>query len=129
MGTRGDLPVVALTNAFGALPEKISGGIAAMYIPGLQPKRHAVKMSTAALDAFTGKYQVTQGLLTVSRIEGQLALDMAVGPGSIHMGTLTPEGKASFDVSGPFDSAMLVISGITPYNIQKADYSLDVTVK
>lgn len=42
---------------------------------------------------------------------------------------LDTEGKASFDVTGAFDSAMLVISGITPYNIQKAEYTLDLTTK
>jgi len=88
--------VVALTNAFGALPEKIAGGVAALYIPGLQPKRHAVKMSHAALDAFTGKYQLAQGLLTISRSESQLVMDMAVGPRTIRMGMLTPEGKGKF---------------------------------
>jgi CubicO group peptidase (beta-lactamase class C family) len=88
--------VVALTNAFGALPEKIAGGVAALYIPGLQPKRHAVKMSDVALDAFTGKYQLAQGVLTVSREAGQLVMDVAVGPGTIRMGMLTPEGTGKF---------------------------------
>lgn len=90
------ISVVALTNAFGATPEKIAGGIAALYIPGLQPKRHAVKMADAALDAFTGRYQVTQGVLTISRSDGQLAMDLALGPRSLRMGLLTPEGKSSF---------------------------------
>jgi len=88
--------VVVLTNAFGALPEKISGGVAALYIPGLQPKRHAVKMSAAALDAFTGEYRISQGVLTISRSEGQLAMDVALGPRTIRMGMLTPEGKGRF---------------------------------
>lgn len=88
--------VVVLTNAFGSLPEKISSGVAALYIPGLQPKRHAVKMSAAALDAFTGKYQIPQGVLTVSRSEGRLVMDVAVGPRNIRMGELTPEGRNTF---------------------------------
>ena len=96
------ITVVSLTNAFGASPEKISAGVAALFIPGLQPKRHAVKISAADLDAFTGKYQLAQGLLTVSRIESQLALDMSLGPQSMRMGVLTPEGKSSFfDADNP----------------------------
>ncbi len=88
--------VVTLSNAFGALPEKISSGVAAMYIPGLQPRRRPAKMSDAALDAYTGKYQITQGMLTISRSEGQLVMDMAMGPRTIRMGMLTPEGKDRF---------------------------------
>lgn len=39
------------------------------------------------------------------------------------------DGTASFDLTGTYDSAIMLVSGITPYNIQKSEYSLNVTVK
>jgi immune inhibitor A len=42
---------------------------------------------------------------------------------------VAPDGNALFDIDGPYDRAVLVISGITPHNIQKADYSLHVDVR
>jgi D-alanyl-D-alanine carboxypeptidase len=90
------LTVVVLTNVFGALPEKISAGVASFYIPDLQPTRHATKLSAAALDACTGKYQLASGVLTVSRREDKLALTMAMGTRSMEMAVVTPESKTRF---------------------------------
>lgn len=52
---------------------------------------------------------------------------LADGTFEIDPVSVTPEGKASFEVSGPFDSAVLLVSAITPYSIQKATYSLNVS--
>jgi hypothetical protein len=90
------LTVVVLTNLYAAPTERISSGIAALYIDGLQPKRKAAKLSTAELDAFTGRYQLGGGVLTVSRNEDQLVLDMAAGPRTIRMAVLKPMGKSVF---------------------------------
>ena len=39
---------------------------------------------------------------------------------------VSEDGNASFNIAGPFDSAVIVVTGTTPYSIQKADYSLSV---
>ena len=90
------LTLVVLTNAFQALPEKVSARVAAFYIPDLQPTRHAAKLSAAVLDGHAGKYQMANGVLTVERRVDKLALIMAVGPRTIEMGVLTPESNTRF---------------------------------
>ncbi len=39
------------------------------------------------------------------------------------------DGHASISVTEPFNSAILVVAGTTPYSIQKADYTLDVETR
>ncbi len=91
-----DLTVVVLGNSATGMVERISAGIANLYIPGLFPKRTPAKSSAAELDAYTGQYQVTGGVLTVSRREGRLALTMAQGSRTTEMAVVTPEGKGRF---------------------------------
>lgn len=90
------LTVVVLSNGGQALVEKVAGGIAARYIDGLQPQRKAMKLPDAALDAYTGKYQLANGVLSVTRRGGQLALAMEVAQRTMEMAVLTPESATSF---------------------------------
>ncbi len=90
------LTVIVLSNSGQALVEKVGGGIAALEIDGLQPRRKAVKLPERELDAFVGKYQLNNGVLTVVRRERLLALTIAAGPRTMDVAVLTPEGKARF---------------------------------
>lgn len=90
------LTVIVLANVFQSLPEKVSAGVAAFYIPDLQPKRHAAKLSATALDGYTGNYQLAAGALTVTRRADKLVLSSDVGGRIFEMAVLTPESTTHF---------------------------------
>jgi CubicO group peptidase (beta-lactamase class C family) len=90
------ITVITLGNSARGGVEKISGGVAALYIEGLQPRRREAKMSVATLDSFTGRYQLKEGVLTVARLDNRLTLSVASGSRSAVMAVLTPEGATSF---------------------------------
>jgi hypothetical protein len=96
------ITVIALGNTGTGLVERVSGGIAALQIEGLQPRRKPAKLSDSTLDSLAGRYQLAAGVLTVARREGGLALTMAVGPRNIEMAVVTPEnGTTFFDEDNP----------------------------
>jgi CubicO group peptidase (beta-lactamase class C family) len=89
--------VIALTNSLQALPERVTLGVAAFYIDGLLPKRKTMQLSTADLDAYTGKYELgADRVLTVSRREHQLLLTMTFEEHSMELGLLSAEDKSRF---------------------------------
>jgi len=88
--------VIVLTNSGQASPERIGVRIAAQYIPDLLPRRREMKMTAAVLDTYTGKYQLSGGVLTVARRDNRLALTMSAGPRNIEMAVLTPETRERF---------------------------------
>lgn len=90
------LTVIVLANSGQAPVEKVAARIAAFYIEDLQPRRSAVRMSSAELDAYTGKYQMAAGVLDISRRDQTLVLSMAQGSRSTEMAVLTPEAKDRF---------------------------------
>lgn len=90
------ITVITLGNMGTGLVERVSDGIAALRIDGLQPRRKAVQLTGSALDALTGRYQLTAGVLTVTRREGRLALTMASGNRSAEMAVVTPESATTF---------------------------------
>ncbi len=90
------LTVITLGNSGSALVERVSGGIAALRIKGLQPTRKPVKLPGSTLDGFTGRYQLPTGVLTIARRDNQLALTVATGARNVDIGVITPEASASF---------------------------------
>jgi D-alanyl-D-alanine carboxypeptidase len=90
------LTVITLGNSGSAIVERVSGGIAALQIKGLQPTRKAMKLADDTLDGFTGKYQLPNGVLTVARRGNQLALTLVAGSRSTDVAVITPEGSSSF---------------------------------
>ncbi len=90
------ITVITLGNMGTGLVERVSDGIAALRIEGLQPRRKPAKLPDSTLDALAGRYQLAAGVLTVTRREGKLALTMAVGPRIIEMAVVTPESSTTF---------------------------------
>lgn len=75
------LTIVVLANASQALPERIALGVAALYLPDLNPpqsKRNVAKLSAEVLDRYTGRYQFPGRVLTVARREDDLVVSMAL---------------------------------------------------
>jgi D-alanyl-D-alanine carboxypeptidase len=94
--------VITLGNTGSALVERVSDGIAALQIEGLQPRRKAIRLSDSALDAYTGKYKLPTSTLTVTRRDGKLVLTLAAGPRTSEIALITPESRTSFyDADNP----------------------------
>ena len=105
------LTVVVLANATQAFPERIALGVAALYLPDLNPSspsRSVAKLPAAVLDSYTGRYQLPGNrVLTVARREDNLTVSMALqGLGaeidpllqgvSMEVALLTPESSTRF---------------------------------
>lgn len=75
------MTIIVLTNATQALPDRIAPGVAAFYLPDLNPpapKRVAVKLSAETLGNYVGRYQIPGRILTVARREDDLTVSMAL---------------------------------------------------
>lgn len=90
------LTVIVLTNAQQALPEKLAAGIAAFYIPDLRVTRKPATVPATVLDSYTGRYQASNGVLTVTRSDAQLVLTLSAAAGNMDFAVLTPESKSRF---------------------------------
>lgn len=107
------LTIVVLTNATQAVPEKISLGIAAHYLPDLkaqQTRRVAANFAPETAAAYAGRYQFAGGrVLSVTAQDGRLAVAMSLAlPGmskelsvlvhgvSMNLALLAPETESRF---------------------------------
>ena len=88
------LTIIVLTNRAGANPGKIAKGVAALYVPELQPvPRKEVPVDAKIFDGYVGRYELAPGLiLTVTKEEDKL---MAQATGQ-QKAQLFPESESKY---------------------------------
>jgi len=88
------LSIVVLANAEASMPEVISLGVAAQFIPDVFPARVQMRLKPKVLDEFTGRYKLDTGSTAiVARVDDELHL--TIGDGGVEM-ALAPLAPSRF---------------------------------
>jgi D-alanyl-D-alanine carboxypeptidase len=86
--------VIVLANSDGARPDSIAVAIAGHYIPGLWPKRRAIKLDPSVLTEYAGRYQLDPTTIATVAVDGE-ALSVQFSSGGAQW-RMVPDSANSF---------------------------------